>query len=120
MCQNRVVPMMDRLDLDVERVVFGPSVVARELTEGPLELDRVRVDNALDHDLGAGGVGDAPDLALDELHRPAGHPADELELGDRLREGERGGDEHGGVEAPDGDHLPPLASVPVSRAVQTR
>src|SRR5262249_3735111 len=78
--QDRVVAVIDRLDVDDRDLTHAAGVVAGPFAERPLRVGLARLDVAFDHDLGVGRKRQPRDLAAYHLGRPPAHAADDVEL----------------------------------------
>src|SRR5439155_7416062 len=80
--QDRIVPVVDRLNVDDRLLARTAGVVAGPLAERALHEPGVRRSEALDHNLGVGRDRQAGVLSADGLDRLATQAADPLHLVD--------------------------------------
>jgi hypothetical protein len=77
---DRVVTIIDRLDLEHRDWAHAAGIVSGPLAEPPLCVSAVGRHVAFQHDFRIGRKRESGHLAADHLHRPATQPPDEIEL----------------------------------------
>src|ERR1700692_4611784 len=107
--QDRLVAMIDRLDVDHRLGPVVAGVIAGPFAEWPFESHIVGLDETFDGDLGIGGDRQAGNRALDHLYGRAAHAADDIELADAGRHFARAHEETHRIPAADNDHRLSLA-----------
>ena len=118
---DRVVAVIDGLDIEDRLLADVAGVVAGPLTERPLLLALLRIHKAFQRDLRVRRDGKAGDLARNDLHRFAAQAAHDVVLADAVRRLAAGQQEGQGIAAQD-DHrghrlVPRLVLVAVDAAV---
>src|SRR3954467_11569790 len=128
--QDRIVAIIDRLDVEHGLGSEVAGVIAGPFRERALDALVARLDEALDDDLGIGRDRQAGDGAVDDLDRLAADAADDLVFADAVRHLAAGHQEGHGIAAADhGDRhalaarlvlVAHLAAMLAGRDVETR
>ena len=121
---DRIVAVVDRLDVEHRDLAHAAGIVAGPFAERPFRMRAVGRHVAFEHDLGVGREGQAGDLAAHHLDRFAAQAADEVELEHAVRRFEPAEEERDRIAAQHGDARQRLAAlerlVAVDAAVMAR
>src|SRR5579864_8089207 len=102
--QNRIVAVIDRLDVQYRLGPQVAGVIAGPLAERSFDAHVVGLDETLDHDFGVGRDGQPGDRPFDHLDWSTADAADDVELADAVRQLAATHQEtHGVAAADDGD-----------------